>query len=106
MASKVPTYGQLDGLLLRLGFDRQTFEQPLPGSKRKQTGVYYEHHPSGTIIVLHDAPPTTPVRPVDALSAQLHLVQNGLISEAEWEQMLTRGTGGKPLASAKRKNGR
>lgn len=79
MAHEPVTYGQLDQLLLDLGFIRQSVP---PAWGR------YEHAGSGTVIILAAKRPTEPARPSEVASARIHLVAKGLISEGELEQKL------------------
>jgi hypothetical protein len=82
MVNNQVTYGQLDKLLLQLGFVRQRVE-----SKWRR----YEHAASDTVIILADKKPGEPARPSEAASARIHLVAKGLISEEELEQKLANG---------------
>ncbi len=79
MENKPITYRQLDKVLSHLGFTRERFEPKW---------LRYEHPASNTIIVLVEKKPNELVRVTDALSARIHLVENGLISEEEMEAML------------------
>lgn len=76
MLTDTLTYKQLDDLLLQLGF---TCERVAPRWLR------YEHSASDLVIVLAEKEPQAPVRVTDAVSARQHLVEKGLISEAEFE---------------------
>jgi hypothetical protein len=73
----------MDKLLGHLGFIRH---------KVKPKWIRYEHAPSDTVIVLVDKKPTDPVRPTDVLSARLHLILKGLISEDEFGAFLSQAT--------------
>jgi hypothetical protein len=79
MVNNQVTYGQLDALLLQLGFVRQRVK-----SKWRR----YEHAASDTVIILADKDPAEPARPSEVASARIHLVAKGLIGEAELEQQL------------------
>jgi hypothetical protein len=75
------TYRQLDELLLSLGFTRQHVE---PKWRR------YDHADSKLMIALVEKGPNELVRPTDALSARLHLVEMGLITEKELAKRLAK----------------
>ena len=75
------TYRQLDELLLSLGFTRRHVE---PKWRR------YEHAAADLFIIVIEKGPNEPVRLSDALSARLHLVEKGLITEKELAERLAR----------------
>ena len=68
------TYRQLDELLLSLGFTRKHVE---PKWRR------YDHAPSDTVIIVIEKRSNELVRLSDAVSARLHLVEKGLITEKQ-----------------------
>ena len=74
------TFEQLDWLLGQLGFSRQ-----VAPPKR----VWYEHAGSDTVIVLADQKLSEAVRPPDWVSARVHLIEKGLVSEQQLEKMLS-----------------
>ena len=74
------TYEQLGAVLVHLGFSRSHVEPKW---------VRYEHAPSGTEIVLVEKPPHEIVRITDAVSARLHLIEKGLITEEEMEAIVS-----------------
>jgi hypothetical protein len=82
MVNNQVTYGQLDKLLLQPGFIRQRVK-----SKWRR----YEHAASDTVIILADKKPGDPARPSEVVSARIHLVAKGLISEEELERKLANG---------------
>ena len=86
MATDTMTYAQLDMVLKGLGFTRDRVEPKW---------IRYFHKPSDLIIAVVEKKPTELVRPTDALSARLHLVQMGLISDEELDAMLTQKTAAK-----------
>ena len=83
MAIDVLTYAQLDKVLKGLGFTRDRVEPKW---------IRYFHKPSDLLIVVVEKKPTELVRPTDALSARLHLVQKGLVSDEELDALLARKT--------------
>jgi hypothetical protein len=85
------TYQQLDEVLLRLGFSRDNVGP---------NWVRYEHTPSDTVIVLADKNTHELVRVTDAVSARLHLVEKGLITEGEMEAIVSRNASGQKAISA------
>jgi hypothetical protein len=89
------TYGQLEELLLQLGFVRQDV-----GSQWHR----YEHAVSDTEIILAAKPPTEPARPSEVASARIHLVAKGLIREAELDQQLGHNTAQKTTPGAKKRS--
>jgi hypothetical protein len=73
------TFEQLDRLLGQLGFSRQI----APPNR-----VWYEHAGSDTVIILPDQKLGDPVRAPDWMSARVHLIEKGLVSEEELHEML------------------
>jgi hypothetical protein len=86
------TYKQLDDLLSDLGFVRSHVEPKW---------LRYEHAPSDSLIVLAEKKPQDLVRITDAVSARLHLVAKGLISEEELKAFLSRSSVARKAVSAK-----
>jgi hypothetical protein len=84
------TYQQLDELLRGLGFSRVRVEPKW---------LRYEHGPSDTIIVLVERNPYEGVRVTDAVSARLHLIEKGLITEGDLDAILSRKAGGQTAVS-------
>jgi hypothetical protein len=74
------SFEQLDWLLGQLGFSRQ-----VAPPKR----VWYEHAGSETVIVVADQKLSEPVRPPDWVSARVHLIEKGLVSEEQLDEMLS-----------------
>lgn len=70
------TYGQLNDLLVSLGFTRSVVEGT----------VGYRHKPSGAFFVLHDRPPGTPARAGDYGHIRFQLDQRGLMSRDAFEE--------------------
>src|SRR5262245_55354588 len=87
------TYRQLDELLLSLGFTRRHVD---PKGRR------YDHAPSDLFIVVVEKGPDEPVRVSDAISARLHLVQKGLITEEELAERLAKSASVKKTRSPKK----
>lgn len=75
------TYQQFDDLLLQLGFSRKRVEAKW---------LRYEHAPSELVIVVAEKAPNEPVRVTDAVSARRHLVEKGVISAEELDEILAR----------------
>jgi hypothetical protein len=69
------TYGQLNDLLVSLGFRRSVVD-----------GTVGYKHKSGSFFVLHDRPPDTPARPGDYGHIQVQLDGWGLMSRDEFEE--------------------
>jgi hypothetical protein len=86
------TYGQLDNLLSQLGFVRH------PGAPK---WVWYEHADSGTEIILANKKSNETARPSEVVSARVHLIAKGLISEEEFDTLLTNGPGAKKAAKGR-----
>jgi hypothetical protein len=80
------TYAQLDKLLSQLGFVRH---QGTP------KWVWYEHADSSTEIFLANKKPDEVARPSEVVSARVHLVAKGLISEEEIDAYLAKSSPGK-----------
>src|SRR5438876_11086657 len=80
------TYGQLDALLSQRGFVRH---------KGAPKWVWYQHADSGTEIILADKKPTDTARPSEVVSARVHLVAKGLITDEEFDALVTNGPGRK-----------
>jgi hypothetical protein len=74
------TFEQLDWVLGQLGFSRQ-----VAPPKR----IWYEHPGSATVIVLADQKLGEPVRPPDWYSARVHLIEKGLVSAEQLDEMLS-----------------
>lgn len=70
------TYGQLNDLLVGLGFSRAVVEGT----------VGYKHKPSGGFFVLHDRPPDTPAREGDYVHIRSQLDWRGLMTRDEFEE--------------------
>jgi hypothetical protein len=81
MSNDAITYKQLEDVLVYLGFS---------GRRVEPKWLRYEHPASDTVIVLVDKKANEWVRATDALSAQRHLVEKGLISEEELDTILSR----------------
>jgi hypothetical protein len=79
MTPDVMTYAQLDKVLKGLGFTRERVEPKW---------IRYYHKPTDLTIGLVEKKPTEIVRPTEALSARLHLVQTGLVSDEELDALL------------------
>jgi hypothetical protein len=77
------TFEQLDRVLGQLGFSRQI----APPNR-----VWYQHGASDTVIVLPDQKLGELVRSPDWISARVHLIEKGLISEQELDEMLVAKT--------------
>lgn len=88
------TYGQLDKLLLQLGFVRHA------GAPK---WVWYEHAASGTEIILAQKKFNETARPSEVVAARVHLVAKGLMSEEEIGNYLGNEAGGKRVETTRKK---
>jgi hypothetical protein len=89
VSQETMTYGQLDALLDRLGFTRQTVERREPGTQdRMRPWLRYEEPRTDTVILLVRKEPSERLRASDDWSAREHLVRKGLIGEAELAHFL------------------
>lgn len=80
MINNKVTYGQLERVLSKLDFSMK---------KVKPHWKCYEHAPSDTVIIFADEKPSEPALPSVVLSARIHLIDKGLINEAELDKLLT-----------------
>jgi hypothetical protein len=80
MTNNQVTYGQLDKVLRELGFICQKV-----GPRWKR----YEHAASDTVILLGDRQPNEAALQSEVVSARVHLVQKGLVSEVDLERMMS-----------------
>jgi len=83
MATNRITYKQFDELLRHLGFSRE---------RARSKWLRYEHPESGLVIVVAAKRPSELVRATDAVSARRHLVEKGVISANELDELLSRGS--------------
>ncbi|MCI0684700.1 MAG: hypothetical protein L0Y71_21595 [Gemmataceae bacterium] len=83
MATNRITYKQFDELLTHLGFARRRVESKW---------LRYEHKPSELVIVVAAKDPSELVRVTDAVSARRHLVEKGVVSSNELDELLSRGS--------------
>jgi hypothetical protein len=93
LAANQFNYRQLDALLLSLGFTRHHVE---PKWRR------YDHAASDTMIALIEKGPDEFVRITDAIAARYQRVENGLISEEELDERLSREPRKKKAATKKK----
>jgi hypothetical protein len=70
------TYGQLNDLLLGLGFTRGVVDGV----------VGYKHKATGSFFQLHDLPPDTPARESDYAHIRSGLYWQGLMERDEFEE--------------------
>jgi predicted RNA binding protein YcfA (HicA-like mRNA interferase family) len=75
------TYKQFDALLQHLGFDRARVESKW---------LRYEHPASQLVIVVAAKEPSELVRVTDAVSARRHLVERGVVSAEQLDELLAR----------------
>ena len=85
MPEKV-TYGQLYQLLLALEFIESTVKLEGPIDR---TTKAYQHAKSGTMILLPNRRRNLAVRESDLISTRRHLVENGVIDDADCDRLIS-----------------
>jgi hypothetical protein len=80
MAANRITYKQFDKILTHLGFTREYVEAKW---------LRYEHSDSKLVIVVAAKGPSELVRVTDAVSARRHLVERGVVSAKELDDLLS-----------------
>jgi hypothetical protein len=81
--TQTPTHGQLQHLLLGLGFRRE------PAESHWQV---YRHDVSDTVFIFGAQPPDMPARDIDIVSVRRHLGEKGLVDDRAFGQLLKSAT--------------
>ncbi len=80
------TYGQLNDLLMGLGFRPRMLDEDR---------MAYFHKPSGSLFLLHNRPSNTPARESDLNHVRFQLHWRGLMEEDDFDEYFTAPTNAK-----------